>query len=201
MGSRHYIPIPGAGAHELPPLLVHGNPPSPPLDEVVAHAAEIIETEELIPSGQAGEPSAEQRKFELAIQLTESYLRLVSHWNWGDSIIGWIRQCEITFESHEALRALLAPDIWPHAGRSSFVTLLRDKAVSTPGIGLEQAVGLRLTFRQPPPIGCFSDEFLFCLNSPVASSAYRSWAAMGRADAGLLPPERFYFQVLKLDSE
>ena len=63
------------------------------------------------------------------------------------------------------LRHLLHPDVWPHAGRSSFVTLLVDKAVPTHGVAVEKAVGLRLTFRQPPPIDCFSNQFLFYLNS------------------------------------
>jgi len=41
-----------------------------------------------------------------------------------------------------------------------------EKRVSTPGVALEDAVGLRLTFRQPPPIDCCTSEFLFCLTHP-----------------------------------
>ena len=96
-------------------------------------------------------------------------LHLVTQWQWGDSILEWIRQCEITFGTRLELRNLLRPDVWPHAGRSSFVTLLGDKAVSSEGVELEQAVGLRLTFRQPPPISCFSNQFLFYLNSSVGN--------------------------------
>jgi hypothetical protein len=200
MGGREYIAIPGTATHELPPLLVRTEPVAAPLDEVVAGAEGIIESEDVIPDAGADERLLAQRRFELALQLTENYLKLISHWNWGDSILEWIRQCEITFESEASLRSLLQPDIWPHAGRSSFVTLLEDKAVAAPGIVLEKAVGLRLTFRQPPPIGCFSNQFLFYLNSPVASSAYQTWAQLSRGKAALLPPERFYFQVLKLDN-
>ena len=119
----------------------------------------------------------------------------MSHWQWGDSILEWIRQCEITFGAEETLRNLLHPDLWPHASRSSFVTLLAEKAVPTHGVGLEKAVGLRLTFRQPPPIDCFSNQFLFYLNSPVAGSAYQTWAHMTAEPPALLPPERFHFQV------
>ena len=36
-----------------------------------------------------------------------------------------------------------------------------EKHVPTNGVALEQAVGLRLTFRQPPPVDCFSNQFLF----------------------------------------
>ena len=122
-------------------------------------------------------PQAEQRKYDLAVNLTEQYLRLLAHWQWGDSILEWIRQCEITFETEATLRHLLHPDVWPHASRSSFVTLLVDKDVHAPVV-LENAVGLRLTFRHPPPIDCFSNQFLFYLNSPVAGTAYQTWAHM-----------------------
>src|ERR1022692_4447418 len=115
------------------------------------------------------------------------------------SIVEWIRQCEITFQSQSALRDLLHPDVWPHASRSSFVTLLADKHVTTPGVALETAVGLRLTFRQPPPIDCCSSEFLFCLNSSIAGSAYNAWARMGAGMPALLPPDRFHFDVLNSD--
>ena len=107
----------------------------------------------------------EQRRFDLAVQLTQQYRGLLSHWMWGDSVLEWIRQCEITFECESTLRQLLHPDVWPHASRASFVTLLREKEIAVPGVGLEKAVGLRLTFRQPPPIDCFSSQFLFYLNS------------------------------------
>ena len=63
----------------------------------------------------------EQRKLDLAVQLTEQYKGLMSHWSWGDSVLEWIRQCEITFESEGTLRKLLHPDVWPHASRASFV--------------------------------------------------------------------------------
>ena len=52
------------------------------------------------------------------------------------------------------------------------------------------------TFRQPPPISCFSDQFLFYLNSPVANSAYQAWARMNTPVS--LPPERFTFQVVNM---
>jgi hypothetical protein len=65
---------------------------------------------------------------------------------------------------------------------------------------LENAVGLRLTFRQPPPIACFSDQFLFYLNSTVAGSAYERWARLNSDPAAYLPPERFHFQVVDMDA-
>jgi len=89
--------------------------------------------------------------------------------------------------------------VWPHASRSSFVILLADKHVSTPGVALETVVGLRLTFRPPPPIDCCSSEFLFCLNSSIAGSAYKAWARMGAGVPALLPPHRFHFDVLDSD--
>ncbi len=107
----------------------------------------------------------------------------------------------MTFEMRPDLRLLLRADIWPHAGRTSFIHLLRDKDADTGGVTFEKAVGMRLTFRQPPPIQCFSNQFLFYLNSSVASSAYATWAAMNVAPISALPPERFTFQVVNMSLE
>jgi hypothetical protein len=200
MSDRTYIEIPGDRTHELPPLLIHAEAAghATRLDEMVGLAADIVETEDMIPHLPADERVVEQRKYDLALQLAEQYLGLVAHWQWGDSILEWIRQCEITFGAEETLRKLLHADLWPHASRSSFVTLLEDKAVPTHGVGIEKAVGLRLTFRQPPPIDCFSNQFLFYLKSTVADSAYQTWSHMTAEPAALLPPERFHFQVHEL---
>jgi len=160
--------------------------------------AAIVEAEEMLPDFAADEQVIEQRKFDLAVSLTEQYRSVIVHWQWGDSILEWIRQCEITFESVAHLRPLLHPDVWPHAGRSSFVTLLVDKAVLAPGTMVEKAVGMRLTFRQPPPLDCISNQFLFYLHSTVAGSAYEAWSHMGVTDIGLLPPHRFHFDVVQL---
>jgi hypothetical protein len=168
--------------------------------EELTLASILEEAEEMLAEVDADEQVLEQRKFELALNLADQYRMLVAHWLWGNSIIDWIRQCEITFERQEPLRNLLHPDVWPHAGRSSFVTLLEEKHVPAP-VGLEKAVGLRLTFRQPPPIDCFSNQFLLFLNSPVADSAYQTWAHLNPLEQALLPPERFHFEVLDLDRQ
>jgi hypothetical protein len=185
-----YVEIPGERTHELPPLLVHGvgDPPDP--EHILASG--ILEAEDMLPSFD------EQGRFDLAVQLVEQYRGLISHWQWGDSILEWIRQCEITFDFDAALRPLLHPDLWPHASRSSFVTLLVEKRVPAPGVELEKAVGLRLTFRQPPPIDCFSNQFLFLLNSTVAGAAYRTWSSLTPRETALLPPERFHFDVVNM---
>src|SRR2546423_13548356 len=200
MSDRTYIQIPGDRTHELPPLLIHGDAATnaTQVQDVVDLAADIVEAEDMIPSLQADEIALERRKYDMALQLAERYLGVVAHWQWGDSILEWIRQCEITFGAEETLRKLLHPDLWPHASRSSFVALLADKAVPMRGVGLEKAVGLRLTFRQPPPIDCFSNQFLFYLNSPVADSAYQTWAHLSAEGPVFLPPERFHFQVHEL---
>lgn len=196
--DRRYVQIPGSRNHELPPLLVRTALEGSPMDEVVGMATGIVEAEDMLPDLAVSEGDLEQRKFELALQLAEQYRRLISHWQWGDSIVEWIRQCEITFENRAELRNLLHPDVWPHAGRSSFVNLLLEKSVPTHGVGLEKAVGLRLTFRQPPPIDCFSNQFLFYLNASVADSAYHTWSHLTHDAPALLPPERFYFQILEM---
>src|ERR1700749_2347601 len=98
---------------------------------------DAIATEELV----------ERRKMDLALNLVDQYLGLLSHWHWGDAVIEWIPQWEITFGTRIELRNLLKSDVWPHAGRSSFVTLLEDKSVGAKNVELEKSVGLRLAFR------------------------------------------------------
>jgi len=197
--DERYIEVPGSRTHELPPLLVHSAECA--ADPEAGLASVMGEAEDMLSAVDADPDLFERRKFELALQLIAQYKGLLSHWLWGDSVLEWIRQCEITFECETALRTLLHPDVWPHAGRASFVTLLLDKRVPTHGVALERAVGLRLTFRQPPPIDCFSNQFLFFLNSPVADAAYQTWAHLGPQAPALFPPERFHFNVLDIDSE
>jgi hypothetical protein len=194
-----YIEIPGDQTHELPPLLVHSVADHTVSEETAGLSSVMLEAEDMLAGDDADPSIVEQRKFDLALQLTQQYKGLLSHWQWGDSILEWIRQCEITFESVDMLRKLLHPDVWPHASRASFVTLLADKAVLTHGVALEKAVGLRLTFRQPPPIDCFSSQFLFYLNSTVADTAYQTWSHLVPTQSALFPPDRFHFEVLDVD--
>jgi len=196
MRVGRYISIPGSRTHELPPLLVHSTAEHTPTDSEVDLVSVMGEAEDMLAPVDADAEVLEQRKLDLALQLTEQYKGLLSHWQWGDSVLEWIRQCEITFESEEALRNLLHPDVWPHASRASFVTLLRDKEIASPGVALEKAVGLRLTFRQPPPIDCFSSQFLFYLNGTVADTAYQTWSHLIPQETALLPPDRFHFEVV-----
>jgi hypothetical protein len=202
VGDRKFVEVPGGKTHELPPLLVKTAPEVKRVDRMMSIAAEIIEQEDMIPAvpadALASEEMVERRKMDLALNLVDQYMGLLSHWHWGDAVIEWIRQCEITFGERLELRNLLRSDLWPHAGRSSFVMLLTDKAVPTPGIALEKAVGLRLAFRQMPPIRCCSDQFLFYLNNSVAQSAYRTWTDMTPAPISSLPPERFNFEIVNM---
>ena len=57
-------------------------------------------------------------------------------------------------------------------------------------------MGFRLTFRQPPPIDFFSDQFLFLLNAGLAAKAYETWAGVSDHQSASLPPERFHFFVM-----
>jgi len=198
MRDARYIDIPGSGTHELPPLLLHSPADCAPAQEVPDLVSVMPEAEDMLAPSDASEEILEHRKFELAVELAERYKGLRTHWQWGDSILEWIRQCEITFEGAEGLRQLLHPDVWPHATRSSFVTLLEEKRVASPGVPLERAVGLRLTFRQPPPIDCCSNQFLLYLNSTVADSAYRTWSRLVPDALMLLPPDRFHFEVVNI---
>jgi hypothetical protein len=199
IGDRHFVDIPGDKQHDLPPLLVHSSPQFNRLDKIVDMAASIVEAEDMLPAQFPEDILAtQQRKMDLALHLVEQYKRLVLHWQWGEDILEWIRQCEITFESRAELRHLLRGDIWPHAGRSSFVRLLEDKSVPTEGVEVEKAVGLRLTFRQPPPISFFSNQFLFYLKDSVGDSAFQAWASKQPEPVSSLPPERFTVQVVNM---
>ena len=197
VGNRKYVDIPGSKTHELPPLMLKEEAASATLDRVVALAEQMVESESLVPEifRDAGESanSFEQRRFHLAINFAEHYLEFLRHWKWGESIIEWIRQCEITFERKPVLRPLIRPDLWPHVNHSSFVTLLSDKAVASGEVNLENAVGFRLAFRQPPPLECLSDKFLV-FNGPIAQKAYHTWA--DAAKQASLPPERFRLLVI-----
>jgi hypothetical protein len=199
LGDRKFVEVPGSKTHELPPLLVRTLPGVKRLDRVMEMASDLIEQEDMIPLQPAEALEMERRRMDLAVNLVDQYLHFIQHWRWGDSIVEWIRQCETTFDTRLELRNLLRADLWPHAGRSSFVTLLEDKAVKTGGIAIEKAMGMRLTFRQPPPLKCFSNQFLFYLNATVANSAYQAWANMSPSPVSALPPERFRFDVVDMN--
>lgn len=199
LGSRQFVEIPGDKLHELPPLFVPTSPEAEKLTNAMRLASALVEDEELIPALPVEDANVEllleRRKTDLAMQIVEQYRGLIEHWRLGDSILEWIRQCEATFELRTDLRPLLHPDVWPHANRSSFVTLLRDKSVNTRGMTPEKAVGYRLSFRQPPPLNCFSNQFLLLLKTTLASTAYDTWAQLTPAPSCSLPPERFHFRV------
>jgi len=198
VGNRQFVEIPGDRMHELPPLFISTSPETDRLARAMEMANKVAADEEMIPAMPVADANVEllleRRRAGLAIQIVEQYLGLIEHWRLGESILDWIRQCETTFEMKPALRPFLRPDVWPHAARASFVTLLRDKSVNTHGMEPERAVGMRLSFRQPPPLDCFSHQFLLLLKTAVASSAYDRWASLN-TPASSLPPERFSFEV------
>src|ERR1700724_3445821 len=111
--SGRYLSIPGSRTHELPPLLVHPAAEHAPADSAAELFSVMVEAEDMLGPSDAAEDVLEQRKLELALQLTEQYKGLLSHWQWGDSVLEWIRQCEITFECADTLRTLLHPDVRP----------------------------------------------------------------------------------------
>lgn len=202
VGGRRFVEVPGEKTHELPPLFVGSASEVDRVSRMMDVAADIIDQEEMIPSVAAdriaSEQMVERRKMDLALNLVDQYLGLLKHWHWGDAVIEWIRQCEITFGERIELRNLLRSDLWPHAGRSSFVVLLEDKEIPTGGVQIEKAVGLRLAFRKMPPIRCCSDQFLFYLNDSVAETAFRTWHSMTPDPVASLPPERFQFDIVNL---
>ena len=205
LGDRKFVEVPGSKTHELPPLLLRAARQVRRLDRVMNMASNIVEDEEMVADLGTQAPLPEQeigrRRMDLALNLVDQYQALLARWSWGDSILEWIRQCEMPFDTRIELRNLLKHDVWPHAGRCSFVQLLADKSVAQEEVQLENAVGLRLTFRQPPPISCFSNQFLFYLNHTVASSAWQAWVNLTPSPIAALPPERFTFQIVKMSLE
>ena len=199
LGDRRFVEVPGSKTHELPPLLLRSTRQVRRLDRVMNVASNIVDDEEMVA---APEADFDRRRMDLAVNLVDQYQDLLQRWSWGDSILEWIRQCEMTFETRLELRNLLRNDLWPHAGRSSFVRLLADKDVGQEkDVALEDAVGLRLTFRQPPPIACCSNQFLFYLKHTVAASAWQAWVSLTPSPIAALPPERFTFQILTTSLE
>lgn len=197
IGSRRYVEIAGDKTHELPPLLISETTPGPKrLEKVLSMAEEIVANDEIIPV--VDDTDLDRRRFDLAVQFSEQYLGLRTHWRWGDAVLEWVRQCETTFEMNVALRGLLRPDVWPHAGRTSFITLLEDKHVDLGDVDLTKALGLRLAFRHLPPLACCSDQFLVYLNQSIATTAFTTWAGMTPDPVAALPPERFEVRVVRM---
>ena len=203
VGTRNYVEVPGEKIYELPPLLLKQESTQQRMDDLLSRAESIVENDALLADTAGGqvadESSLRQHQVGMAMNLADHYARFLKHWAWGESIVEWIRQCEITFDAKPNLRSLLRTNVWPHAGRSSFVTLLNDKKVSHDTIDLENSVGYRLTFRQPPPIDFFSDQYLFFLNSSLAANAYQKWVAASGEPVSSLPPERFQFMIMGSD--
>ena len=201
VGDRKFVEVPGEKTHELPPLLVRTTPKVKRLDRMVGMANHLIDAEDMIPlpavERLAGESEVDRRKMDLALNLADQYLRFVTEWQWGDGILEWIRQCETTFGTRLELRNLLRPDVWPHAGRASFVALLGDKAVPSEGVHFENAVGLRLTF---PAAAAFlllrSVSFLSQLQRVI--HGFPDVGAPEPSPVSYLPPERFSFNVIDM---
>ncbi len=185
--------IVGKQVIELPPFIIAGTLHA--CDNVFELAMQTVEIDGLIEAPNCSDVELiEEAKRDMAHNMEEQYFKMFASWHFGDAILDWIRQCEITFKMSEMLSKLLQPDLWPHAGRTSFVSLLSSKHV----ISKERAkihVGTRLAFREPPPISCFTDHFLFYLGTPLTMNAYRDWASKTPKPVLTLPPNRFHFEV------
>ena len=69
MTEPRYVEIPGSKTHELPPLLLHCA-----TDCAAADLGGVMpEAEDMLAATDAGEEVLEQRKLDLALQLTEQY--------------------------------------------------------------------------------------------------------------------------------
>src|ERR1017187_6910180 len=95
LGDKKFVEVPGSKTHELPPLLVR----------MMEMANELIQQEDMLRPGHEG------AQMDLAINLIDQYMGFVQHWQWGDRILEWIRQCETTFGARIDLRNLLNADL------------------------------------------------------------------------------------------
>src|ERR1039458_10575400 len=66
MSDQRYVEIPGSKTHELPPLLLHCATVS-----ATDLTSVMLEAEDMLASSDAGEEIIEQRKLDLALQLTQ----------------------------------------------------------------------------------------------------------------------------------
>ncbi len=148
-GDREYVNIPGNKMHELPPLLVRRVPDGPPVDMTSA----FLEAEEMLPEVDVEEALLERRRFDLALTLAEQYRGLIAHWQWGESIV----ECgsgnaKSLFRSESALRDPAAPRRLAACGPPAVLSICwRIRKVTAPGVALQTAVGLQLTFRKAAP--------------------------------------------------
>lgn len=204
LGGKTYVEIPGDEIYELPPLFAPNQRAMAEslLSGAFARIQQSIKQGGMISGLIEDEQDRERRSADLAINLIEKYLQLLNWWQWGQAVLEWIRQCETTFKQINTLRPILKPDLWPHAGRTSFVQLLADKGIfpekDADNLNLPTAVGLVLTFRKPPPIECLTLQFLTYLQEETAKTAFRSWADKTPKPVSLLPPERFAVHVIKM---
>src|SRR5258708_33923461 len=95
IGDRKFVEVPGTKTHELPPLLVRGEPQARRLDRVMGLAGHILESEDVLPQfvADAAEGELERRRLALAINLVGQYLGLVNHWQWAVGTLARTSQC------------------------------------------------------------------------------------------------------------
>ena len=201
IGGRKFVELPGDEVFQLPPLLLGNLPTTAKILPLIDKVRRTIESEDIISETVRSQENAidfERRSTSLSVELVEQYITLFRHWKLGADVLHWIDQCETTFEFSNTLRNILRPDLWPHAGKNSFVTLLADKKISTQPYDLPKAIGLRLMFTQMPKISCFDHTFLFLLKDTTATSSYQTWCTLSPEPVSHLPPERFAFDVYKL---
>ena len=84
VGDRKFVELPGSRTHELPPLLVRTAPAPKRLDRVVGMAADIVESEDILPATAFEDPRVEmefdRRKMDLALNLVDQYRAFLSYW-------------------------------------------------------------------------------------------------------------------------
>jgi hypothetical protein len=199
--KSYLLEIPGDKVYELPPFCLSGKPQALWSEVNFRNAEKLVREEGLIPntSSTVLDPgTALRQEHDLAINIAERYRRLQLLWRLGDDILRWVTHCETTFKLNATLNPFLSPDIWPHAGRTSFIHLLETKNIAD-ALETEQAIGLRLAFRKPLPLNCLSDQFLFFLSPAVTKEAFITWTSMVPPPIHRFPPNRFDFQVFNLE--
>ncbi len=204
LGDNTYVEIPGDDVYELPPLLLGASQSPRRAEKAMKMAEDIVREGGIIPDSilyTLNPADLEQRQMGIAVNLVERYLALHKQWYQGKCIQKWVTDCELTFSLKGNLNKLLRPDLWPHAGRISFISLLKTKAPEQIPTRVEEALGLRLTFNRFPPLVCLTDQFLLLHAPTIAGQAFETWAKKAPAPTSLLPAERFNFQVVDISKE
>lgn len=197
--ENSYLRIPGSGekVYELPPLLMHSG--------VRLDIAKLLQNclhmtrDELVASG-CLQPD-ETQIYDLAETRLREYEKCLKIWMLGDAVWQWTLQCRETFRNDRNLQHVLQIEAWPFPDQSRLVLLLVDKKLTFQHASLPAAVGTRLKIPLLPQLRHLSLDYLAYGIEPSGLGMFYSWAEKAPSGRKKLPPERFSFQTVVMNSD